>query len=168
MRELALLRHAKSSWDDPSLADVDRPLGGRGRRAGRAMAAYLAEHPLRPALILCSPAVRARETLALVTPSLGEAVIRYPEELYTFDGERVIRTLRGLEAGPRAVLVVGHEPAMHEVATMLAVEGRDLAALRTKFPTGALAVLELSVDAWADVHTGCGRLAAFVRPRDLS
>ena len=71
MRRLILLRHAKSSWDYADLADVDRPLSERGRTAARAMGSYLRAHPIRPDLVLCSPAARTRETLALVTPSLG-------------------------------------------------------------------------------------------------
>jgi phosphohistidine phosphatase len=66
VRTLHLLRHAKSSWDDPSLADRDRPLAPRGLRAGRAIAAYLREHGIAPGLVLCSPAARTRETLGLV------------------------------------------------------------------------------------------------------
>ncbi len=169
MRRLLLLRHAKSSWDDPDLADVDRPLSARGRTGARAMATYLRAHPVHADVILCSPAARTRETLALVAPSLGSVQTRFDDALYTFDaGAMLDHLVATLEDDRACALVVGHNPAIGELAGTLASEGDELAAVRTKFPTGALAELELAIDTWSAIRPGCGRLTAFVRPRDLA
>ena len=169
MRRLILLRHAKSSWDDPDLPDVDRPLSARGRTAARAMASYLRTHPVHVDLVLCSPAARTRETLALVASSLGSVETRFDDALYTFDAGAVLDHLVATLDDDRAsVLVVGHNPAIGELAGTLASEGNELAAVRTKYPTGALAELELAIDTWSALRPGCGRLTTFVRPRDLA
>ena len=169
MRRLILLRHAKSSWDDPDLPDADRPLSARGRTAARAMATHLRAHPLHADLILCSPAARTRETLALVAPSLGSVKSRFDDALYTFDAGVVLDHLVATLDDDRAcVLVVGHNPAIGELAGTLASDGDALATVRTKYPTGALAELELAIDTWSALRPGCGRLTTFVRPRDLA
>ncbi|HUL85553.1 MAG TPA: histidine phosphatase family protein [Actinomycetota bacterium] len=169
MRRLILLRHAKSSWDDPDLADVDRPLSARGRTAARAMAAHLRAHPVHPDLILCSPSARTRETLALVAPSLGSVETRFDEALYTFDaGAALDHLVATLDDDRVCALVVGHNPPMGELAGTLASEGDALGAVRAKFPTGALAELELAIESWSALRPGCGRLTTFVRPRDLT
>jgi phosphohistidine phosphatase len=167
MRRLTLLRHAKSSWDDATLADEDRPLSARGRDAAGRMASYLAAHPIRPDLVVCSPAVRTRETLSLVEGSLGGAEIRFDPELYAFETAALLELLRALEDDRPSVMIVGHNPTIGELAGTLASGGDGLAELRAKYPTGALADLELAIDAWSDVRPGCGHLLAFVRPRDL-
>ena len=170
MRRLILLRHAKSSWDDPDLADVDRPLSERGRTAARAMATYLRAHPVHADRIVCSPAARTRETLSLVAPSLGSVrdpvrrrAVHVRRRCALFD--HLVATLEDDRA---CVLVVGHNPAIGELAGTLASEGDGLAGVRTKYPTGALAELELAIDSWSALRPGCGRLIAFVRPRDLA
>ena len=165
---LWLLRHAKSSWDDDTLADIDRPLAPRGVRAASAMATYIATASIRPGLVLCSPAVRARETLEHVLPSLGDPEVRIEPELYTFDPQSLLLRLRSIPAATTSVMVVGHDPAIHDVAVTLAGTGERLADLTAKYPTGALAELELDGDSWGSaVQRGTAVLARFVRPRDL-
>jgi len=170
MKTIYLLRHAKSSWDDPDLADVDRPLSKRGKAAAAAMARHLAATGIAPGLVLCSPARRTRATLERVMPGLGRetpAVIE--ERLYQADAGALLRRLRGLDEAIASVMLIGHNPAIEELASRLA-DGGDadaLARLAAKFPTGALAVLETDVVGWRDLGAGGARLAAFVRPRDL-
>lgn len=132
------------------------------------MASYLAEHPIRPDLIVCSPAVRTRETLSLVEPSLGGAEVRFDPELYAFDLGQVLERLRTLEDDRASIFVIGHNPTIGELAGALANEGDGLEELRTKYPTGAFAALELAIGSWSELRPGCGRLVAFVRPRDLA
>ena len=96
-----LLRHAKSSWEDPGLSDVDRPLAGRGERAAERMARYLATEGIRPELVLCSPALRARQTLELVRSSLGDPEVSIEPELYTFDPEPLVARLRSVPTRSR-------------------------------------------------------------------
>lgn len=169
MRRLWLLRHAKSSWDDPELPDHDRPLAPRGRSAATLMATHLDTEGIRPGLVVCSSALRARETLAAVLPALGtQLTVQLDPALYTFSGARLLESVIALPSGPSDVMLVGHNPAMQELASALAREGARLSVLREKYPTGALAGLELDVDGWADAAPGCARLVAFVTPRDLS
>jgi phosphohistidine phosphatase len=164
---LWLLRHAKSSWDDAALADIDRPLAPRGERAARSMAAYLDAESIRPELVLCSPAARARATLELVLPSLGAPEVLVEPELYTFDPEPLVDRLRAVPRTVGSAMLVGHNPAMQALAVWLARSGQRLEELRAKVPTGALAELELDGPAWADVAAGSAVLTRFVPPREL-
>lgn len=168
MRRLWLLRHAKSSWDDPQLADADRPLSKRGRRAAEAMRRYLDDAGVRPDLVLCSSALRTRETLAAVLPGLGrELDVRIEPRLYTFSAGQLLDRLLEVPDDALSVLLVGHNPAIGDLAGKLAREGERLADLEGKFPTAALALLDLEVDSWSATRPGCGVLAAFVTPAEL-
>lgn len=168
MRRLWLLRHAKSSWDETHLADHDRPLSPRGRRAACAIGRWVDETGIRPDVVLCSSARRARETLAAVLPGLGgEVQVHVEPGLYTFQAEDLLARVRELPDDAISAMVVGHNPAIAETIARLAREGHRLADARTKVPTGALACIDLEVDAWRDVTKDCGVLAAFVVPREL-
>jgi phosphohistidine phosphatase len=169
MRRLWLLRHAKSSWDDPSLPDEERPLAVRGHRAVAAVAEHLTMDPIGPTLVLCSSSLRTRQTLAGILPALGRSLeVRIEPLLYTFDEGVLLRRLASLPPDADPVLLVGHNPAMQELALHLAATGTRLKDLATKFPTGALACLELDVAAWTDVRRGCAALTSFVTPRELA
>lgn len=170
MKTIYLLRHAKSSWDDPDLADIDRPLSERGRRAAEAMAVYLAEAAIRPHLVLCSSAKRTRSTLKRVAPALGGTAPAVIEEgLYEADADGLLRRLRVLDDGLASVMMIGHNPALEELARRLTGDGEEEALRRmdAKFPTGALAVLTADVAAWRDLGPAGARLTAFVTPRDI-
>lgn len=164
---LWLLRHAKSSWEDDQLSDVDRPLAPRGVRAAGAMAAYLEAVSIRPELVLCSPALRARQTLEHVRASLGEPEVLIEPELYTFDAQPLLDRVRSVPDSVAAVMVVGHNPAIHELAEMLARTGDQLPDLVAKYPTGALAEFELDAASWSGIAAGGGVLTRFVTPRTL-
>lgn len=170
-RRLYLLRHAKSSWDDPDLSDHDRPLAPRGQSAAAAMAPVAAALAPRPGLVVCSTAVRARQTLDGVASGLTGVPQWIAPAAYTFQAEALLVLLRGLDADLGAVLVIGHNPALEEVAQRVAPQGDGpaMARLRTKYPTAALAVIESreATAAWADLGPGWGRLVAFTRPRDV-
>jgi phosphohistidine phosphatase len=147
---LYLLRHAKSSWDEPGLADHDRPLAPRGRRAAKAMGRYLREQGIEPDLVLCSSATRARQTLK----RLGLADARIEPDLYAADAA----TLRRFIPETASVMLIGHNPGLQDLALSLVRSGPRLVELAAKFPTGALATIELDT----------GELIDFVRPRDLA
>jgi phosphohistidine phosphatase len=150
------------------LADVDRPLAPRGERAARAMATYLRSEAIRPELVLCSPAARARGTLDLVLASLGDPEVLVEPELYTFDLEPLVERIRLVPDAVASAMLVGHNPAMQALGGWLARAGERLPELRAKFPTGALAELELEVPTWAEVDAGTATLTRFVPPRELS
>jgi phosphohistidine phosphatase len=117
---LHLLRHAKSSWADPELDDFDRPLAPRGRRAARTMRTHLAEVGIRPALVLCSPARRTRQTLKRVLGALGDPAVRFEASLYEASVHDVVKLLLRVQVDAAEVLVVGHNPWIEELALRLA------------------------------------------------
>jgi phosphohistidine phosphatase len=166
---VTLLRHAKSSWDYPTLPDEARPLAARGRKAAERMRGHLELEPVGAELVLCSSATRARETLAIVLPALGAPLqIEVDPDLYTFDDEVVLDRLRGLRASVSSVLVIGHNPAFQALAMRLADRGEDLPALAAKFPTCALAEIELPAASWSEVPDPPGELLRFVTPRAIA
>jgi phosphohistidine phosphatase len=168
MRRVYLLRHAKSSWKDSSLADRDRPLAGRGRRAAAAIADHLEAEGIRPDLVLCSPARRTRETLERVETALGDRVeVRFEEALYGASGVELLARLRALPPEPSSVMLIGHNPGLEDLALALASTGDGLARMREKYPTGALATIDLPADEWDAIEADTAELVAYVRPRDL-
>ena len=170
MKTLYLLRHAKSSWDDDALADRDRPLAARGQRAAQRMAIYIKRAGIRPALVLCSSARRTRDTLDALIASLGEEVeVRIEEDLYGSAGAALLGRLRRVGARTPSVMLIGHNPGIQDLAIELAGDGDDraLRQLRTKFPTGALATLELDDVEWNELGSGLGYLDSVVLPAQL-
>lgn len=170
MPTLLLLRHAKSSHDEAALADVDRPLNDRGRRAAPAMARRLRAGGWIPGRVLCSDARRTRETWELAAPLLEEvSSVAYLDELYLADAGEMLAVIREWGRDGDPLLVVGHNPGIQALAVRLAGSGEAEAIerMRRKYPTGALAVLHFGGDGWEDLAPGTGRLQAFVRPKDL-
>ena len=170
MLTLSLLRHAKSSWDDPAVKDFDRELSDRGEKAAPRMGAYMAEHGIQPDLILCSPALRARQTLALVRPHLrGGPEVTYADSLYLAAPSVLLARIRKVGNATRHIMIVGHDPGIQGLSLELSGEGNRelLQALASKFPTAGLAVLTFQLDDWADVAPAAGRLAHFMSPKRL-
>jgi phosphohistidine phosphatase len=165
---LWLLRHAKSSWTDPELDDPDRPLAPRGERAADRMRDYLDAQSIRPALVLCSSALRTRQTLARVLPALGsELEVRIERSLYTFEAAALLDRLGGVPEGVPSVMLVGHNPAIQDLALMLAALGNRLEGLARKYPTAALAEIVFPSGSWQDIGKTRGELTRFVVPREL-
>ena len=170
MKQLFLLRHAKSSWDDNSLADHDRPLSERGRAAAPRIGAYMRGGGYLPDLVLCSTSTRTRLTLDAVLAELGvEPAIEFEEELYLAAPGEMLDLVRSVPDTVEAVLMVAHNPGTGMLAAALSGDGlpQRMNLMRAKFPTTGLAIIELSVDRWKDTIGGCGTLKEFVRPRDL-
>jgi phosphohistidine phosphatase len=166
-RTVYLLRHGKSSWDDPAIADHDRPLAGRGRRASRAIADHLRSKRITPTLVLCSSAARARETLERIATGLGEQTeVRIEADLYGASAGDLLERLHEVESGAESVMLIGHNPALQELALGLASGGAGVERLRAKFPTAALAALAFD-GSWQELSSGTAELVAFVTPREL-
>lgn len=169
-KHILLLRHAKSSWKDAGLADHDRPLAGRGRRAAKLMARYLRQSRITPTLVLCSSALRARQTLERIAPAhspVAETKVQIDPGLYLASGEDLLDRLRKVGERTASVMLIGHNPGIEDLARRLAGgEGTELGRMAAKFPTGALAVLELR-GRWRELTPGRCRLVAFVTPGDL-
>jgi phosphohistidine phosphatase len=167
IRHLLLLRHAKSSWDDPHLADHDRPLSERGRRAAVAVRDHLARVGTMPELVLCSSAVRTVQTLELIRPSLpaGTAVEIDPE-LYGADSGELLARLRQVSTSVRSTMLIGHNPGIENLAASLVGTGDDTArmAMRSKFPTAAIAHLAIE-HRWSALAPRAATLEQFWTPR---
>lgn len=172
MKTLLLLRHAKSAWSDARLADHDRPLNRRGERAAKAMADHLVATGRRPDLVLCSTALRTRQTLAAVVDRLGPPAppILLDKGLYLAPQARLLAQLRAVADTVSSLLLVGHNDGIGDLAVALAGSGPDeaLERLHEKYPTGALAVLAVPGGSWRDLVPGTARLVEFTRPRDLA
>ena len=167
MHRLLLLRHAKSSWDQPDLADHDRPLAPRGRRAAIALGEHLRGLAGRPELVVCSSAARTVETLELIRPGLPAGTsVTIDEALYAADEDELLGCVRHLPSTAACVLLIGHNPGIRDLAVMLAGHGDRTAraAIAAKFPTAALA--QLAIDQpWSAVEPGAATLEAYWTPR---
>jgi phosphohistidine phosphatase len=150
------------------MEDVDRPLAPRGARAADRMRDYLDAEGIRPDMVLCSSALRTRETLGRILAGLGpELTVWIEPSVYSFEADQLLDRLREVPADVGSVMLIGHNPAMQELASMLAAEGERLDDLRKGFPTAALAELNVPVDSWDQLTPGSGRLERFVVPREI-
>jgi phosphohistidine phosphatase len=166
-RTLYLLRHAKSSWDDPALPDQDRPLAPRGQRACELVAEHLRRQEITPTLVLCSSATRARETFERVSVGFSRPVEALIEDsLYAASATELLTRLRTVDSAAASVMLVGHYPAIQELAVSLVGAEKQRRALSAEFPTGALATLTLT-SSWAALAPDTATLTAFVKPREL-
>jgi phosphohistidine phosphatase len=172
MHQLLLLRHAKSSWDDATQPDRDRPLNKRGRRSAAAMRAAMHEFGLAPDVVLVSPARRTQETLAALEPWDDMPVIDQVETLYLASVQQLLGILHGVSETVRSLMLIGHNPGMHELTVLLAGSrpqpgsGEMALQLAAGFPTGTLAEFAVA-GPWSQLDAGGGQLVRFLTPRDL-
>lgn len=176
MRQLLLLRHAKSPSDDPSLSDHARPLNAAGRRTARLMRGALGGLGVVPELVLVSSARRTRQTLEALEPWAATAgatpQMRVLDSLYLASGDQILAVLRQVGDLAGRVMVIGHNPGLHELALALVGAPDGVGAvgadqLSQGFPTGALAEFAVATE-WAALQPGAGvRLVRFLCPRDL-
>jgi phosphohistidine phosphatase len=174
MRRLMLLRHAKTENEAPSGRDEDRRLDNRGHRDAAEIGSWIGRHPPFPDLVLVSHAMRALQTWEIAWEAMKE-LISEPEvelvpELYGADVSQLLEAIRDASlADPKRLMLVGHNPGMHELALALAGGGDHAGrkALTENLPTSGLAIFDFDIDDWADVAFRRGRLAAFVSPKLL-
>jgi phosphohistidine phosphatase len=170
MLTLSLLRHAKSSWNNPSLPDQERPLASRGMTDAPLMGRTMAERGIDPDLVLCSSTRRTRDTLALVLPELRvEPKVKYEDALYHASAREMLQMLRHVPPSATRLLLVGHNPEIQAFALALVGSGpkhyRD--RLKEKYPTAGLAVINFSSGSWKGVTVNSGSLNLFLSPKDL-
>jgi phosphohistidine phosphatase len=168
VKRLYLLRHGKSNWGDPSLADAERPLAPRGRKAAARMGRHLRREGIRPDLVLCSIALRAKETLEAIEPALQDVPTRAEKGLYAATAEALLARVRRLPEDVTSVMLIGHNPGLQDLAILFASGGRELGRLREKYPTCALATLDLGSEGWSKLQPGSARLVDLVTPNDLA
>ena len=169
MRRLMLARHAKSSWDDFGLADHDRPLNARGREAATLVGEAMSEGGYIPDVVYSSTSVRTRETWGLLEPHFGgRPEAEFLPELYLASPRAVLGIIQSAPPDARSLMVLGHNPSTHAVAAGLSRSGHHplIDRVRYKFPTGAVAVIDLAGDGWADAEEG-GELVELILPRRL-
>ena len=174
MRRLMLLRHAKTEHDAQSGRDLDRRLDHRGRSDAAEIGGWIGRHPPFPKSVLVSNAVRAHQTWDIAWEAMKKLrpkpQVEILPELYGADPSQLLQTIHEASAAdPKVLLLVGHNPGMHELALALAGSG-DAAgrkALADNLPTSGLAVFDFARDDWADVAFRRGRLALLVTPKLL-
>ena len=169
MRRLMLARHAKSSWGDVTLSDHDRPLNRRGRDAAPRVGRALSEAGFVPELVYSSTSARTRETWELLGPAFKTPPdVEFHRELYLASPRAVLDVIAAAPDEISTLLVLGHNPSTHALAAFLSRTGHPdrIDRVRYKFPTGAVAVIELESASWADAEDG-GKLLDFVLPRLL-
>jgi len=160
-RQLTLLRHAKSSWDDAGMRDRDRPLNERGERDAPAMGRRLAKRGARPTLILTSPAVRARRTAQIVAREIGypQEFIQREDDLYLASPDGIVDVVARQDSSFRDLVICGHNPGLTELANRLTGAGID------NVPTTGVVVIGLELASWSDLDGATGELLLFDYPR---
>ncbi|MEM6576994.1 MAG: histidine phosphatase family protein [Pseudomonadota bacterium] len=161
MRRLILMRHAKSSWDSPTLSDHDRPLNGRGQRSATALGSWLQANSLAVDEALVSDATRTRQTMAGLGLNLSP---QFLAELYHAGPEIMFETLRA--ATGSCILMIGHNPGIAEFAAMMVRNAPDHHRF-FDYPTGATLVADFDIETWTDLMPSSGQTVAFVIPREL-
>lgn len=169
MRTLLIARHAKSDWSAPELADHERPLNARGRRDAPRVAHALAGRGRTPDHVFSSTSARTRETWALMAPCFdARPPVEWLPELYLASPRTVLDVAASAPAGAATVMVLGHNPGVHEAAARLSARGaaEALERIGAHMPTGAVAVVELDGSSWKGA-AGDGTLADLILPKEL-
>lgn len=170
MRRLLLLRHAKAERSDPGTQDRARVLIERGRKDAAKIGAYMASHALLPDHVVLSPAARARETWKYLGDELKSAPAAISvERLYAATPRDIIGVVKGTPTSAQIVLLIGHNPGLHDAALTLIASG-DIDTrerLREGLPTTGLVIVDFAFDNWGELHPQSGRLERFVSPKSL-
>ena len=170
MKTLYILRHAKSDWSDLSLSDHDRSLNARGRDAATKIGTFCLAKGYAPDLVLCSTAARTRETLMHVQKAGGfDWQVQYEKDLYLAPSHTMISMIRLAGQNKNSLMLIAHNPGIHDLVLRLVRDAQpaDMASLRAKYPTGALAEISFSIDNFADLRLGSGRLQSYITPKTL-
>ena len=170
MRRLLLFRHSKSERSEPGQPDLFRALIERGRRDAARIGTYMASHGLVPDRVMVSPANRTQETWKCAAAAFRPAPAAMTvERLYDATQHTIFALIKDVPVSVHTLLIVGHNPGLHELALMLIASGdvdaREL--LREKLPTSGLVIIDFAFDDWSQLHPQSGRLERFVSPRSL-
>lgn len=171
MKRLVILRHAKSSWDDPVARDFDRPLNKKGRRAAETMGRHMRETGVAFDHAVASPARRVVETLEALAEGYGEAIApEWDERAYLASDLTLLEIVHEAPYEAGSLLLSGHNSGLEDLVLLLVPEEESdarRASVAEKFPTCSLAVIDCDVESWGEIEAGRGRLTEFTRPRDL-
>ncbi|MDZ4095123.1 MAG: histidine phosphatase family protein [Paracoccaceae bacterium] len=165
-KRLILTRHTKSNWDDPATPDHDRPLNERGEAASADLGDWLASRGYVPQEVLCSDALRTRETWSGIAAALpGTPIVHLKPALYHAGPDVMLAVLRHATAD--TVMMIGHNPGIAEFAQRLVAQA-PLNLEFSRYPTGATLVVEFMIDAWKDATYGSAATVDFIVPRELA
>jgi phosphohistidine phosphatase len=170
MRRLMLLRHAKAERSLPGAPDRERGLVERGRNEASLIGGYMVTHAFTPDRVLVSPAVRTQETWKCASAAFRSAPSATTvERLYDASAAAILAAIKEAPANANTLLVIGHNPGVHEVAVLLIASGdvQTREQLREKLPTCGLVIVDFAIDEWARLHPHSGRLERFVTPKSL-
>ena len=160
MKTIYILRHAKSSWDNPNLADFERPLNKRGLESAPFIGEIIFKNNFQPDSVLSSPAERAKQTAFLVKETGKiEAEIQFDERIYEASPQQLLQVISELETDRESALLIGHNPGLEGLI-------RFLTGANQTMPTAALAVVDLDVQNWEETNAGCGNLRTLIRPNE--
>ena len=160
VKTLLLLRHAKSSWDDTSLSDFERPLNPRGMQTAPFIGELIAEKGWQPDAILSSPALRAEQTALLAKEAARLTTeIRFDEKIYEACQFQLLEVLKGFSSPAGTILLVGHNPGMEGLLSLLTGEMHSI-------PTAALIKVSLNIDSWDQIERGSGKVEEFIKPKE--
>ncbi|WP_298022462.1 histidine phosphatase family protein [uncultured Parasphingopyxis sp.] len=172
MKRLILLRHAKSSWDDPVTRDYDRPLNAKGKRAAETMGEHMRGEGLEFDAVIASPAVRVAETLEWFGKGYGERIEpEWDRRAYLASDRTLLEVVQEADDAIESLMLAGHNSGIEDLLLFLVPDKKGdklRAAAEEKYPTGTLAEMTFEVEHWADIAAASGKLARFVRPRDLA
>ncbi|MGA8748069.1 MAG: histidine phosphatase family protein [Pseudolabrys sp.] len=170
MRRLLLFRHAKAERSEPGMEDRARKLVERGRKEANRVGNYMSSHALIPDRVMTSPSSRTQETWKFAATAFRTPPTAIPvEQLYDATADTILNVVRETTPATHTLLVIGHNPGLHELAAMLIASG-DIEArerLREKLPTSGLVIIDFALDDWGKLHPHCGRLERFVTPKSL-
>jgi phosphohistidine phosphatase len=169
MHRLMLFRHAKSAWPD-GVDDLERPLAKRGRKACSLMGRYMADEALVADLAVVSTARRARESWELIRPAFAQDIVEHDESrIYEASASAILDVVGETGPGVHTLLLVGHNPGLHELALKLIRKGSpsDLSRLRRKYPTAGLVVIDFEIVRWSEASEILGRLERFQTPKSV-
>lgn len=160
MKTLYIFRHAKSSWDNPNLADFDRPLNDRGLKTAPFMGEIMFKNNFQPELVLSSPAVRAKETVNLLKTSANlPSKVEFDERIYEASPQTLLNVVSELDETAESAMLVGHNPGLEGLIKVLTGEFEPM-------PTAALAVIDLETESWNDITSESGKLRTVIRPKE--
>jgi len=160
VKTLLLLRHAKSSWDDPDLADFDRPLNSRGIRSAKFLGELIHDREIRADRVVSSTSKRTKQTAVLVSQIGGLPDVVYDDRIYEASVIRLIGLIGEFDDAFDSVLLIGHNPGIADLVRVLTGESHEI-------PTAALSQIALAIERWSDIVPACGKLEFVIRPKDL-
>ena len=171
MRRLLLLRHAKAERSRPGERDHDRKLAARGREDAPKLGTYIVRHGLMPDRVIVSPSARTRETWQLAAAAMAsKAKAVFDERIYEASPQALLAVIKETDARVGTLLMIGHNPGLHELAALLIATG-DIDTrqrLAEALPTSGLAVIDFALDGWSKLHPQAGRLERFIVPRSIA